>query len=172
MQKLICLLLPFLFFSSIYEYSLISADGKTININDYQGKKILIVNTAGNSTEASQYARLQELYEQYEDSLIVIAIPSNSFGNEQDDDSTLYNHITIEYGISYPVAVKSEVLGDSTCELYQWLTHRALNNVMDNVIYDDFQKFLIDESGNLIGVFSASVDPLSPEIRNAITGQE
>jgi glutathione peroxidase len=172
MQKLIYLLLPFLFANGIYDFTLPSAGGGIINLSDYQGKKILIVNTAGNSENAIQYAKLQQLYEKYKDSLEVIAVPSNSFGNEQSDDSILFDHVSIEYGVTYPVASKTEVAGDSTCGLYQWLTHRALNGVMDNSIHTDFQKFLIDGSGNLTGVFSASVDPLSPELQEAITGAE
>lgn len=168
MYRSIYFLLPFIFFTGIYNFTLPAAQGGTISLNDYRGKKILIVNTAGNTTDAIQYTKLEQLYEQYRDSLVIIAVPSNSFGNEQDDDSALYEHVTIDYGVSFPVAGKLEVAGDNPCELYQWLTHRALNHVMDNTVSTDFQKFLVDGTGHLMGVFSAAVDPLSIELQDAI----
>lgn len=77
------LLTPFLI-STIYTYTLPAADGGNgIHLSDYQDKKILFVNTASNSEYAIQYASLEQLYQRYKDSLVIIAVPSNSFGNEQ-----------------------------------------------------------------------------------------
>lgn len=171
-MKSIYFLLPFIFFTGIYEFSLPAAQGGTINLSDYRGKKMLIVNTASNSGLAIQYAKLEELYQKYKDSLVIIAIPSNSFGNEQDDDSTIYEHVTAAYDITYPLAGKTEVAGDSTHELYQWLSLRALNNVTDIQMQSDFQKILIDGSGKITGIFSSAVDPMSKEMQDAITGNE
>ena len=173
MNKAIYFLLPFIFLTGIYDFSLPSAQGGTmINLSDYQGKKILIVNTASNSNHADQYEKLEELYQKYKDSLVVIAVPSNSFGNEQGSDSTIYDHVTVNYGVSYPVAGQMEVTGDSTCALYQWLTQRSLNGSVDASVKTDFQKFLVDENGKIIGVFAPSVDPMSSDMQDAITGNE
>ena len=173
MYKSIYFLLPFIFFTGIYDFSLPSAQGgEPIHLSDYQGKKILLVNTASNSDKATQYTQLEELYQKYSDSLIVIAVPSNSFGNEQGSDSAIYNHVVNAYGITFPVAGQMEVAGDSTCELYQWLTQRSLNGAINTQIKTDFQKFLIDSDGQIIGVFAPSVDPMSDDVQNAITGNE
>jgi glutathione peroxidase len=173
MYKSIYFLFPFLLFTGIYDFSLPSAQGvEPIHLSDYQGKKILIVNTASSSEQANQYTQLEELYEKYSDSLVVIAVPSNSFGNEQGSDSAIYNHLVDTYGVTFPVAGQTEVAGDSTCQLYQWLTQKALNGAIDTKVKTDFQKFLVDSDGQLIGVFAASVDPMSSDIQDAITGNE
>lgn len=171
MKKAFLFFMPLLFMQqSIYTYSLPAANGGTINLNDYQGKKILLVNTAINSEYANQYGSLQDLYNAYHDSLVIIAVPSNSFGHEQETDSALYDHLTATYDADYLIAGVTDVAGDSIAPLYEWLTQKNGNGVMSHPVNNDFEKFLIDGSGKLIGVFSAGVDPMSDELREAVTG--
>lgn len=168
----LCLLLPlFPLLVSIYDYSVPAADGSTLALSAYQGKKLLIVNTAGGSDLAGQYAGLEALRLQYPDSLVIIAVPSNSFGHEQADDSTLLTHLQVQYDAGYLVTAKMEVTGDSIAPLYQWLTQQPLNGMMNRPVETDFQKFLIDKDGTLIGFFSSRVDPMSEELRDAIEGE-
>lgn len=155
-------------YTSVYDYNLTAADGTTIHLSDFRGKKILIVNTASNSQYTSQYVNLEKLYQKYKDSLVIIAIPSGSFGNEPADNERIQSFVSSHYHIHFILAGKTEVTGTNRCPLYEWLTSSAKNGVMSNTLDDDFYKFLIDGSGNLIGAFAPSADPMSPPFFKAI----
>jgi glutathione peroxidase len=156
--------------SSIYNIDLPAADGSVIHLSNYQGKKILFVNTALNSQYTYQLQGLKQLYDLYKDSLEIIAIPSNSFGNEPNDDSTILHVFTNMFSISFPVAGKAEVSGPETDSLYEWLTQQSENNVVNNIVHGDFTKYLVDGSGNLIGIFLPQVEPMDEDIQNTIKG--
>jgi glutathione peroxidase len=156
--------------SDIYNYTLPKSGGGTINLAAYQGKKILIVNTALNSKYTYQLMGLEQLYQTYKDSLVVIAVPSNSFGHEPNDDSTISAQLQGLFNISFPISAKIEVTGSGADSLYLWLTEKNQNGAMDNGTTDDFTKYLIDETGHLIGLFNSSVEPLDSELQNAIKG--
>jgi glutathione peroxidase len=162
------LLSHFLLFSTIYQFSINDLSNNAINFSDFAGKKILIVNTASNSKYASQYNDLETLFQQYKDSLIVIAIPSNSFGNEPASDTAIGNFVNRTYSIHYLLAAKIQVNGTGQDPLYNWLTDISQNNMFGSPVKGDFQKFLIDEHGLLIGVYAPSVSPTSDIIQNAI----
>ena len=154
---------------SIYSLSVTDINNGTININNYRGKKILLVNTATGNTQAnSQFAALQQLYQQHQDSLVVIAFPSNSFGHELGTNEQIKALMQGTYGVSFPIAVKSWVRGDSANIIYQWLGSKLQNEVMDWKTNKDFQKYLIDKSGSIVARFDSSVSPISASIQNAI----
>ncbi len=153
---------------SIYSLSVPAVDNSTINFNDYRGKKILIVNTASNSSQAGQLSQLQELYEQHHDSVVVIAFPSNNFGKEQRSDTALKNYMKDTLGITFPIAAKSDVSGSSANIIFKWLASKAQNDVLSAKVTTDFQKFLIDTKGAVVGVFDSSTAPLSARIQDAI----
>jgi glutathione peroxidase len=155
--------------TGIYDFNLNDIDGNNFSLSQFQGKKILFVNTASNSIYTSQYASLEQLYERYRDSLVIIAIPSNSFGNDSADNATIKNFVTTNYNIQYILTQKMDVIGDSQTPLYSWLTHLEQNSMMSNAINGDFYKFLVDSSGRLVGAFVSSVDPMSNEIQSAIS---
>ncbi|NNV53861.1 glutathione peroxidase [Limnovirga soli] len=157
--------------NSAYDYSLPGAsDSSEIHLSSCTGKKVLIVSIATGSDHVSQLSALEQLQQQYADSLIVIAAPSNSFGNEQLTDSAIVAFVSENYNATYLISGKVQIAGNEIHPLFQWLSQKTLNGVLNNPIVEDFQKFLIDENGNLIGIFSASVEPLSNEIQDAIKG--
>lgn len=158
--------------SSVYDISIPAVSGDSIHLSAYSGKKILIVNTSLNSQYTYQLLGLQQLQQSYPDSLIVIAVPSNSFGNEPYDDSTIAFQMINLFNSSFPIAAKSEVTGTDALPLYLWLTQKAENSAMDNVVTEDFTKYLLDESGHLVGMFSSRVEPMSSDIQDAIKGIE
>lgn len=177
MKKLLAIL-PFLFFSKAYStpfadttlYSLQvhTSNGAVISLGDFRDKYILFVNTASQSQFVSQYASLEQLYQQNIDSLVIIAFPSNDFGNEPSDDSTIQSFVLAQYNIHYILASKTTVSGDAQPPLYQWLTQASLNGIFNNPVKGDFFKYLVGPGGNPIGVFSGNVDPLAGDIVNAI----
>ena len=159
-----CLLIA----TGIYEFTIPAISGGTIKLKDYKGKKMLIVNIATGSRFASQLSNLEALYQQHKDSLVIIAVPSNSFGKEPLSNQEIQRELTSKYNTHFLVAAKSVVSGATRIPLYKWLTSAEQNGVVDNPVNADFQKFLINNSGHLVGIFSSTTDPLAEELQNAI----
>jgi glutathione peroxidase len=153
--------------TSIYSLSFTSG-GDTVNLGAYQGKKMLFVNIASGSPYASQLAGLQQLQQQFGDSLVVIAFPTNSFGNEPLASSQIRQLCQTQYGTTFLIAEKGEVTGASKQPVYNWLSKQSENGVMNQEVMGDFQKYLVDGHGNLIGVFAGVVEPTNAEIITAI----
>lgn len=168
MLKLLILLTGFFYLTGIYDLSLPDANGNIINLKDFRGKKVLLVNVATSAKYVSQLATLEQLYQKYKDSLVVIAVPSNSFGNEQRSDGEIKDYLNSQFHVHFIVSGKVNVSGIDQSAVFKWLTHSSENSAMDNTINDDFWKFLIDENGNLVGAFVSSVDPMSDAIQTAV----
>ena len=172
------ILMPFLFSfcltgQSVYEFSIPAANGiDTISLSGYAGKQILIVNTALESNYTYQLTGLAQLSQTYGDSLVIIAVPSNSFGNEPNNDSAIQYQLAHIFNIQFPVAAKSAVAGTDALPLYQWLNQKILNGSVDNIVTSDFTKYLINSSGQLTGIFSPEVEPMSSVLQDAIKGIE
>lgn len=153
--------------ASIYSYQLDAANGSIIRFNDYRSKKILLVNIASNSQQVQQLTALQQLYVQNQDSLVIVAFPSNSFGYESRSDSEIVVFAQ-ELGISFPIAAKMDVNGPSANPVYKWLANKYLNDAVNAKVKTDFQKYLIDSKGRLVGQFDSSVHPLDSLLLNAV----
>ena len=170
-KAFLCLLLvPVTFEVSIYSFSVDAANGATINLSQYQGKRILIVNTATNNEQASQFSELQQLYQQNIGNLVVIAFPSNDFGNESRSNQEMQSYLQTTYNVTFPVAAKLHVTDtiEQRHPFYYWLTKKTENGVMNSKIKNDFQKYLINKQGKIVGIFDSSVSPLSSEIQTAL----
>lgn len=154
--------------TGFYNFNITDIDGNKIILGQFRGKKILFINTATNSSYTSQYASLEKLYQKYKDSLVIIAIPSNSFGHEGADNATIKDFVQNTYGIHYILAEKTIVAGGNQSPLYSWLTHIEQNHMMSNTIYGDFYKFLVDGSGRLVGAFVSTVDPMSDDMQSVV----
>ena len=153
---------------SIYSINIASVDNSMISLNSYRGKKILLVNTASASPQAVQLAQLQELQNQLQDTVVVIAFPSNSFGNEPRSGSLLKAYMRDSLGLTFPVAERSEVTNASANMLFRWLGSKSYNGISNAATTTDFQKFLVDGNGSLIGIFDSSVKPTSQLMLRAI----
>ena len=155
--------------SSVYDFSLTGIDGKEINLNAFNGKKILFVNVASKCGFTSQYEGLQKLYEQNRENLVIIGLPCNQFMRQEPGSSEeIQAFCTKNYGVTFPITEKVNVKGDKIHPLYNWLTRKELNGVEDSKVKWNFQKYLINEEGNLIQVFGSKVKPLAEEITVAI----
>lgn len=155
--------------SSIYDFKIPSITGTEIDFNNFRGKKILIVNTASESGQASQLAELEQLFQRYKDSgLVVIAFPTNDFSNEIKSNSDINAEYQTDYHISFPIGAKLSVGGSSIAPIYNWLTKKTFNGLVNSEVRADFHKFLIDENGKLASVFSSEIKPLSRFIVGAI----
>ena len=156
--------------SEIYSYTLKSNNGQdSIALNDFRGKKILIVNSATSSHYSNQMAALDSLYRLHKDSLVVIACPSNSFGNESERNEDIRELMIQRYHVSFLMSEKLDVKGEAISSLYNWLSKRELNGRMNMTVKNDFYKFMINESGQIIAVFNPEVNPMGPEILDALS---
>jgi glutathione peroxidase len=152
--------------TSVYDFKVPGLDGKTIDLSSFKGKKILIVNTASKCGFTPQYADLEKLYTQYQSKLVIIGFPANDFGQQEPGTSQeITEFCTKNYGVTFPMADKSDVVGDNISPLFKYLTDEAHKlGVADPVVKWNFTKFLVDENGKLIAVFPSKVKPLDDQI--------
>jgi glutathione peroxidase len=158
--------------TDFHYFSIPSLDeASTLNMADYKGKKILIVNVASKCGYTSQYAGLQKLNEQYGDQVQVIGLPCNQFmGQEPGDKEEIAEFCSKTYGVSFPMSTKVDVKGSDQHAIYKWLTTKSENQVGDYKVSWNFNKFLIDENGKLIAHYDSRVTPMSDELIAAIKG--
>ncbi len=155
---------------SIYQFKVISIDGNTIDLAQYKGKKILIVNTASECMYTPQYEGLQKLYDQYKDHLVIIGFPSNDFlGQEPGSNSQIQQFCTSTYHVTFPMTSKIDVKGKNVAPIYQWLTCKSLNGVENSKVGWNFNKYLINENGEYVKHFSSKVKPDDPSFIEAIS---
>ena len=151
--------------ASIHKFKVEALDGSTIDFSKYNGKKILVVNTASKCGYTQQYEFLQKLYSNNSDKLVIIGFPANNFGQQEPGNNIeIKEFCQKNYGVTFPMAAKISVKGDDIAPIYKWLTSKDLNGVMDAEIKWNFTKFLLDENGILIAKFDSKVNPLGTEI--------
>ncbi len=130
-----------------------------------KGKKVLIVNTATQCSLTPQLTALEQLYKDHQNDLVIVAIPSNDFGNkEPGSNADIKNFVEKHYSVTFPVMAKSSVKGDEESPLYKWLTQKDLNGVMDTKVAWNYQKYMIDENGKLVGTVDPKESPESDKI--------
>lgn len=150
---------------SIHAFKAERIDGEVIDFADYKGKKILVVNVASECGFTPQYQQLQELYEEFKDKLVIIGFPCNDFGGQEPGNHAQIRAFCKEkYGVRFPLTAKISIKGPQPHPIYQWLTSKAKNGVMDSTVSWNFQKYLLDEKGRLVHYFPSSVSPLDDHI--------
>lgn len=154
---------------SIYDFKVEALDGGTINFSQYKGKKILIVNTASKCGYTPQYEELERLYKEHGDKLVIIGFPANNFlFQEPGSNKEISEFCQKNYGVTFPMAAKISVKGKKMAPIYRWLTNKDYNKYKSSSVKWNFQKYLIDEQGNLIAVFPPGTKPSDPEVLKAI----
>jgi len=154
---------------SIYNFKAKALDGSLISLSQFKGKKILIVNTASKCGFTPQYAKLQALHQKMGDKLVIIGFPANNFGaQEPGSNSEISTFCTKNYGVTFQMMEKVSVLPPDQCAIYSWLTHKSDNGWCDKFPTWNFCKYLIDEDGKLTNFWESKVDPLGPEIAEAL----
>ncbi|MGB5006519.1 MAG: glutathione peroxidase [Ferruginibacter sp.] len=150
---------------AIYDFKVESLTGGTIDFAAFKGKKILIVNTASKCGFTPQYEDLEALYKKYQDRLVIVGFPANNFfSQEPGSNENIEAFCKKNYGVTFPMASKISVKGNNIAPIYKWLCNKAENGVMNAKVSWNFNKFLLDENGKLIGHFKSKVKPMSEEI--------
>ncbi len=155
--------------TSFYDLEAQSINGDTIKMSDFRNKNILIVNVASKCGYTSQYKSLQKLHELYKDKLYILAFPSNDFlGQEPGSNEEIKKFCEVNFGVQFDIFKKISVKGNGIHPIYNWLSNENLNGWNDKNPNWNFNKYLIDREGKLIGLWGAAIDPQSKEITNLI----
>lgn len=155
--------------SPFYNIKIQSLEGKEIQLSEFKGKKILIVNTASECGFTPQYEELQKLQEKYADQLVIIGTPCNQFGGQEPGDaSQIKTFCQKNYGVTFLMTEKLDVKGPKQHELYQWLSEKSVNGVLDSEVSWNFNKYLLNKQGKLLAYFPSTTGPLSNSITSLI----
>jgi glutathione peroxidase len=149
--------------SSIYDFTMDDIDGKPVNLGQFRGKVLLLVNTASFCGNTPQYSDLQSMYDQYrEKGFEILAFPANNFGQQEPGtNAEIKNFCFTKYSLTFPLFGKISVKGSDKHLLYRYLTEQS---PFPGEVEWNFQKYLVDRSGNVAGRFHHRTKPLSPEI--------
>ncbi|MBL7972249.1 MAG: glutathione peroxidase [Prolixibacteraceae bacterium] len=156
---------------SFYDFKVKDIDGNDFDLSGLKGKKVLVVNTASKCGLTPQYKQLEELFEKYGgDKFTIIGFPANNFmKQEPGTNEEIAEFCERNYGVTFKMMSKISVKGDDMDPLYQWLTSKSKNGVMDSEVKWNFQKYLIDENGKLVDVIDPKVKPDDAKIIGWIT---
>ncbi len=158
---------------TIYQFKVEDLSGDTFDFSTLKGKKILVVNTASECGLTPQYEQLQAIYEKYKDkNFVIVGFPANNFGaQEPGTNQQIATFCQQNYGVSFPMMAKISVKGSDMHPIYQFLTQKAKNGLEDSEVQWNFQKYLINENGELVKVVSPRTLPTDAEIVNWIEGK-
>lgn len=149
---------------SIYDFSAQTIEGPTESLKEYQGKVLLIVNTASECGFTPQFEGLQDLYEKYhEQGFEVLGFPCNQFKNQDPGtDKAIFSFCEDNYGVSFQMFSKIEVKGENAHPLFTYLTQEAKGMITDQVKWN-FTKFLVNKQGEVIDRFAPQTEPVKLE---------
>ena len=144
---------------NFYNLNIESISGKIINFSDFKDKVVLIVNTASYSGFTKQYEELQDLWDKYYKSgLIVLGVPSNSFNQEKKRNSEIKEFCEVNFNITFPLSTITEVKGENAHEFFKWAKANHGNSAVPKW---NFHKILINKEGKVEETFSSFTKPLS-----------
>jgi len=152
--------------SGFYDFKVKTLEGDNFDFSTLKGKKVMIVNVASKCGNTPQYKDLEEMYEKYQsDNFVIIGFPANNFMNQEPGTaSEIRKFCTDNYNVTFPLMEKISVKGNDMHPLYKWLTSKEKNGVRDSEVTWNFQKYLIDEKGNLVDVIPPKEKPTSDKV--------
>lgn len=159
--------------STIYDFSAQTLTGETQNFSEYQGKVLLIVNTASKCGFTPQFEGLEKLFEQYkQQGLVVIGFPCNQFGSQEPGEADeIGTFCQKNYGVTFPMMEKIDVNGKDAHPIYNWLKEQQGGFLTDGIKWN-FTKFLIGRDGQVIDRYAPTTKPedLKEDIEKALKG--
>ena len=155
---------------TVFEFTMKSLDGDNVNLEKYRGKPILIVNVASECGYTYQYEGLQKLHEKYaKRGLVVLGFPSNDFGQQEPGSAIeIKTFCERNYGVKFDMFAKVVVRGPNKVPLYDYLTSKETNPESFGEVKWNFEKFIINREGKIVGRFRSNVEPESKQIVSAI----
>ncbi|WP_245576085.1 glutathione peroxidase [Flavobacterium frigidarium] len=155
---------------TIYQFKTTDLAGNTFDFSSLKGKKMMIVNTASQCGLTPQFEGLEAIHKEYQSKgFTIIGFPSNDFaGQEPGTNEEIATFCERNYRVTFPMMSKVTVKGEGICEVYQFLTKKEKNGVVDSTVEWNFQKYLINENGEVEKVISPQTSPTDPEITDWI----
>ena len=149
--------------TSVYDFEALTIDGKSVPLSRYQGKPLLIVNTASACGFTPQFAGLEALHETYgKKGLVVLGFPCNQFGaQDKGSNDEIADFCQLNYGVSFPMMAKIDVNGTDAHPLYQWLAKEAPGLLGSKAIKWNFTKFLVGRDGQVVTRYAPTDTPES-----------
>ncbi|PZX18051.1 glutathione peroxidase [Breznakibacter xylanolyticus] len=159
--------------TSFYDFKVKTLDGTDFDFASLKGKKVMIVNTASKCGLTPQYEQLEALYKKYGgETFIIIGFPANNFMNQEPGSALqIEEFCSLNYGVTFPMMEKISVKGNDIHPIYQWLTQKSQNGVMDSQVKWNFQKYLISPEGTLEKVVEPRVKPNDDTVVGWIEGR-
>ncbi|SHL68218.1 glutathione peroxidase [Flavobacterium saccharophilum] len=155
---------------TIYQFKVEDLSGNTFDFASLKGKKIMIVNTASKCGLTPQYKDLEAVYKEYKDKgFVIVGFPANNFASQEPGtNEEIQTFCQQNYGVTFPMMDKVSVKGDDMCEVYKFLTQKSKNGLQDSEVEWNFQKYLINEKGELVKVIKPKTLVTEPEVINWI----
>ena len=155
---------------TIYQFKVEDLSGNSFDFASLKGKKVMIVNTASKCGLTPQYKDLEAIYKEYKDKgFVIVGFPANNFASQEPGTNEEIGAFCQQnYGVTFPMMDKVSVRGDDMCEVYKFLTQKSKNGLQDSEVEWNFQKYLINEKGELVKVIKPRTLPTDPEVINWI----
>jgi len=146
-------------------------NGEFLQLNELKGKKVLLVNTASDCGYTGQFEELQRIQNLYKDSLVILGFPANDFlEQEKGEDLSILKFCQMHYGVTFPIAKKSVVIKKANQNvIFEWLSNPAKNGWNDQEPVWNFSKYLLSETGELLGYFGPAISPNDKNLLGLIT---
>ena len=153
--------------SNAHDFDFERIDGDPLALRQFEGKVVLVVNTASECGFTPQYADLQKLWDQYRGrGLVVLGVPSNDFGaQEPGDEAAIARFCTERYAVDFPMTGKVQVIGGGAHPFYRWIAETLGEDAAPRW---NFHKYLVGRDGDLVAMWPSKVEPLSAEVTTAV----
>lgn len=159
---------------SIYDFTVKGRDGSDVDLSQYKGKVLVVVNTASKCGFTPQFAGLQNLYDEFHDEgLEIIGFPCNQFANQDPgSNDEIAEFCQLNYGVTFPMMSKIDVKGSKADPVFKWLTAQAPGLLGSKAIKWNFTKFLVGRDGEVIKRFGPKEEPeqMKAAIHDALAG--
>ena len=145
-----------------FDFKINSITGDVIDLNNFKGNPVLIVNTASYCGFTKQYDDMQELWEKYRDrGLVVLGVPSNSFNQEKTKNNEVKEFCEVNFNINFPLTEITDVKGENSHEIYKWAKENYGKSAVPKW---NFYKILINKEGKIEDTYASLTNPMSKKI--------
>ncbi|WP_341227651.1 glutathione peroxidase [uncultured Arcticibacterium sp.] len=154
---------------SFYDFKMKSLTGQEIDLSQYKGKKVVVMNVASKCGYTPQYADWQKFHKEHGEDIIVLGFPANNFGaQESGTNDEIASFCQLNYGVEFQMFEKIDVIGENQHPLFQWLSKKDLNGWNDKAPTWNFCKYVINEEGKVTHFFASKIKPEDAEFKAAV----
>ncbi len=154
---------------SLHAFKMTSLNGQEIDLSQYKGHKVVLLNVASKCGYTPQYADWEKFHDEHGKDIIVLGFPANNFGGQEPGSSEeIAEFCQLNYGVSFQLFEKVEVIGENQHPLFQWLSKKELNGWNDKAPTWNFCKYVVDENGKVTHFFASGIKPDNAEFKAAV----